>query len=109
MHNAKGINFMKKTKIKISKREENAKRKKKLEALSIKMENSKNKSQSHFLYRREARIRFAMHFRNWTQKMVAKHLKISESYVTRLINGERYNRNFELWLRDFMSFDYFCI
>lgn len=100
---------MKKVQIEISKRAENAKRKQKLEALCTKMDKAKNKTQSHFLYRRESRIRFAMHFRNWTQKMVAKHLKLSESYVTRLINGERYNRNFELWLKNFMSFDYFCI
>lgn len=93
----------------MGKREENKKKKRKMEALCTKMDKAKNKTQSHFLYRREARIRFAMHFRNWTQKMVAKHLNLSESYVTRLINGERYNRNFELRLRDFMSFDYFSI
>jgi|GEM_PF-729833 len=90
----------------MGKREENAKRKRELEALFKKINNGKNKEKSHFLHRREAKIRLGMFFRGYSQKTVAKWLKISESYVTRLINGERYSKSFEKWLKDFLDFDY---
>jgi len=90
----------------MGKREENAKRKLKLKALFEKIDNGKNRYKSHFLHRREARIRFGMFCRGYSQKTVAKWLKISESYVARLINGERYSKAFEKWLKDFLDFDY---
>ena len=36
--------------------------------------------------------------KRYTQKKIAKHLEISEFYVTRLINGERYSSKFEIFL-----------
>lgn len=36
--------------------------------------------------------------KRYNQKKIAKHLEISESYVTRLINGERYSSKFEIFL-----------
>lgn len=52
-----------------------------------------------FLKKRAENIRAKMHEKNLHQKKIAKRLNISESYVTRLINGERYNRDFELFIR----------
>ena len=49
-----------------------------------------------FLKKRENNIRAAMHYKRISQKKMAQKLNISESYVTRLINGERYNREFEI-------------
>ena len=51
-----------------------------------------------FLKKREDTIRFLMQRKRYNQKKIAKHLGISESYVTRLINGERYNPKFEIFL-----------
>ena len=36
--------------------------------------------------------------KRYNQKKIAKYLEISESYVTRLINGERYSSKFEIFL-----------
>ncbi len=52
-----------------------------------------------FLRKRMNTIKKAMHYKRLSQKKLAQKLNISESYVTRLINGERYNREFELFLR----------
>ena len=51
-----------------------------------------------FLKKREETIRFLMKQKRYNQKKIAKHLEISESYVTRLINGERYSSKFEIFL-----------
>lgn len=51
-----------------------------------------------FLKKREETIRFLMKRKRYDQKKIAKHLEISESYVTRLINGERYSSKFEIFL-----------
>lgn len=51
-----------------------------------------------FLKKREETIRFLMQRKRYNQKKIAKHLGISESYVARLINGERYNPKFEIFL-----------
>ena len=51
-----------------------------------------------FLKKREETIRFLMKRKRYNQKKIAKYLEISESYVTRLINGERYNSKFEIFL-----------
>lgn len=51
-----------------------------------------------FLKKREETIRFLMKRKRYNQKKIAKYLKISESYVTRLINGERYSSKFEIFL-----------
>ena len=51
-----------------------------------------------FLKKREETIRFLMKRKRYNQKKIAKYLEISESYVTRLINGERYSGKFEIFL-----------
>ena len=51
-----------------------------------------------FLKKGEETIRFLMKRKRYNQKKIAKHLEISESYVTRLINGERYSSKFEIFL-----------
>lgn len=51
-----------------------------------------------FLKKREETIRILMKRKRYKQKKIAKYLEISESYVTRLINGERYSSKFEIFL-----------
>lgn len=51
-----------------------------------------------FLKKREETVRFLMKRKRYNQKKIAKYLEISESYVTRLINGERYSSKFEIFL-----------
>lgn len=51
-----------------------------------------------FLKKREETIRFLMKRKRYNQKRIAKYLEISESYDTRLINGERYSSKFEIFL-----------
>ena len=51
-----------------------------------------------FLKKREETIRFLMKRKRYNQKKIAKYLEISESYVARLINGERYSSKFEIFL-----------
>lgn len=51
-----------------------------------------------FLKKREETIRFLMKRKRYNQKKIAKYLEISESYVTRLINVERYSSKFEIFL-----------
>ena len=67
------------------------------------------KTKSVFLYRRELAIRFALRQKEFTQKKLAKRLKMTESYVSKLITGERYNRNFEIFIRYDLGIDYFYI
>ncbi len=47
-----------------------------------------------------------MKSKNLTQKKLAKKLKLSESYITRLIKGERYNKNFEFYIYFDLNIDY---
>lgn len=51
-----------------------------------------------FLKKRMENIKRALGYKRMTQKTLAKKLKMSESYITRLINGERYNRAFEIFI-----------
>lgn len=51
-----------------------------------------------FLKKREETIRILMKRKRYNQKKIAKYLEISESYVARLINGERYSSKFEIFL-----------
>ena len=71
---------------------------KKLEALDKKMEHSPNKDNSHFLYRRERMIRLKMALNNYSQKLLAKRLGYTESYISKLIIGDRYNKDFDNFL-----------
>lgn len=59
-----------------------------------------------FLKKREETIRFLMKRKRYNQKKIAKNLEISESYVTRLINGERYNSKFEIFLAIELGLNY---
>ena len=71
---------------------------KQIELLEQKMTKSPNNMKdggSHFLYRRERMIRFKMLQKNMPQKMLAKRLNLTESYISKLITGERYNKDFE--------------
>ena len=83
--------------------------KKQIELLEQKMKrspNNINNGGSHFLYRRERMIRFKMLQKNMSQKMLAKSLNLTESYISKLITGERYNQEFELFMRKFLQLDY---
>ncbi len=51
-----------------------------------------------FLKKRMENIKRALAYKRITQKALSKKLKMSESYITRLINGERYNREFEIFI-----------
>ena len=78
----------------------------KLEFIEQKMMKSPNKNKSLFLYRRERMIRYKLLCREISQKQLAKHLKLTESYIARLITGERYNQNFEIFLKNNLEVNY---
>jgi len=59
-----------------------------------------------FLKKRKAAIKGALKVRSITQKELAKELKITESYLTRLIEGTRYSRKFEEWIQLALRIDY---
>ena len=82
---------------------------KQIELLEQKMKrspNNMNNGGSHFLYRRERMIRFKMLQKNMPQKMLAKRLNLTESYISKLITGERYNKDFEKFLYRYLEMDY---
>ena len=76
-----------------------------LEQKMSKSPNSMKDGGSHFLYRRERMIRFKMLQKNMPQKMLAKKLNLTESYISKLITGERYNQDFEIFLRKILQLD----
>lgn len=83
--------------------------KEQLEKLEQKMSKSPNNMTnggSHFLYRRERMIRFEMLQQNIPQKMLAKRLNLTESYISKLITGERYNQDFERYIAKILDVDY---
>lgn len=85
---------------------------KQIELLEQKMSKSPNnmeKGGSHFLYRREKMIRFKMLQKNMPQKMLAKQLNLTESYISKLIIGERYNKDFERYIIHILDVNYCCI
>jgi len=59
-----------------------------------------------FLTKRMYNIKGAMRARYITQKKIAKILGLSESYIARLIKGERYNRAFEIYIGTELSINY---
>lgn len=86
--------------------------KKQIELLEQKMSkspNNMNNGGSHFLYRRERMIRFKMLQKNISQKMLAKRLNLTESYISKLIIGERYNKDFERYIIHILDVNYCCI
>ena len=81
---------------------------KQIELIEQKMSKSPNNMKdggSHFLYRRERMIRFKMLQKNMPQKMLAKRRNLTESYISKLITGERYNQDFEIFLRKILQLD----
>ena len=83
-----------------------------IELLEQKMSKSPNSMKdggSHFLYRRERMIRFKMLQKNMSQKMLAKKLNLTESYISKLITGERYNKYFEILKHHFGNFEFFLL
>ncbi len=85
---------------------------KQIELLEQKMKrspNNINNGGSHFLYRRERMIRFKMLQKNMPQKMLAKRLNLTESYISKLITGERYNKDFERYIIHILDVNYCCI
>lgn len=59
-----------------------------------------------FLKKRANNIRAKMYSKRMTQKKIAQMLNLSESYITRLINGERYSREFEIFIYYEFGFSY---
>ena len=80
-----------------------------LEQKMSKSPNNMNNGGSHFLYRRERMIRFKMLQKNIPQKMLAKRLNLTESYISKLITGERYNQDFEKYIIYILDVNYCCI
>lgn len=78
----------------------------KLELVEQKISKSPNRNGSRFLYRRERMIRYKLIFHEITQKRLAKELNLTESYITRLITGERYNQDFEMFLKNNLEINY---
>ena len=87
-------------------------KKKELQSIDyIKERADKNlvKTKGVFLYRRELAIRLALRQKEFTQKKLAKRLKVTESYISKLITGERYSKDFEFFVRYDLGVDYFGI
>ena len=82
---------------------------KQIELLEQKMSKSPNNMTnggSHFLYRRERMIRFKMLQQKKKKKMLAKRLNLTESYISKLITGERYNQDFERYVARVLDVNY---
>lgn len=80
-----------------------------LERKMSKSPNNINNGGSHFLYRRERMIRFKMLKQDISQKMLAKRLCLTESYISKLITGERYNKDFERYIARILDVNYCCL
>lgn len=80
-----------------------------LEQKMSKSPNNMNNGGSHFLFRRERMIRFKMLQQNIPQKMLAKRLNLTESYISKLITGKRYNKDFERYITTVLEVNYCCI
>ena len=86
--------------------------KKQIELLEQKMSkspNNMNNGGSHFLYRREKMIRFKLLQQKLSQKTLAKRLNLTESYISKLITGKRYNQDFERYIIHILDVNYCCI
>jgi len=78
----------------------------KLEQKMLKSPNNVNNGGSHFLLRRERMIGFKMLQQNIPQKMLARRLNLTESYISKLITGERYNQDFEKYIARILYVNY---
>ena len=54
-------------------------------------------------------IRFKMLKQDISQKMLAKRLCLTESYISKLITGERYNKDFERYIARILDVNYCCL
>ena len=81
----------------------------KLEQKMLKSSHNMDNGGSHFLYRRERMIRFKMLQQNIPQKILAKRLNLSESYISKLITGERYNQEFERYIARILDVNYYFL
>ena len=77
-----------------------------LEQKMAKSPNNMNNGGSHFLYHREQMIRFKLMQAGFSQKKLAKHLNLTESYISKLITGERYNQDFEKYIIHILDVNY---
>jgi predicted XRE-type DNA-binding protein len=59
-----------------------------------------------FLKKRKIAIKKALKSKNVCQKELARELKITESYLSRLVDGTRYSRQFEEFLETVLHLDY---
>ena len=59
-----------------------------------------------FLKKREETIKFLMKKKKYNQKKIVEKLNLSESYITRLINGQRYNNQFEIFIMYELGLNY---
>lgn len=59
-----------------------------------------------FLKKRKDMIKGKMLLKRINQKKLAKILDMSESYVTRLIDGTRYNSKFEIYIAPELGVNY---
>ena len=59
-----------------------------------------------FLKKREETIKFLMKKKKYNQKKIAEKLNLSESYITILINGQRYNNQFEIFIMYELGLNY---
>lgn len=80
-----------------------------LEQKMSKSPNNMNSGGSHFLYRRERMIRFKLLQTGISQKKLAKRLNLTESYISKLITGERYNKDFEKYIIHILGVNYCCL
>lgn len=80
---------------------------KKVDDINKKLERYDEKNQ--FLKYREGAIRFGLLKNNYTQKLLAKRLGLTESYISKLIKGERYCREFEFFVRFNLDVDYLSL
>lgn len=80
-----------------------------LEQKMSKSPNNMNNGGSHFLYHRERMIRFKMRQKNMSQKILAKRLNLTESYISKLITGEQYNKDFERYIIHILDVNYCCL
>lgn len=80
-----------------------------LEQKMLKSPNNMNNGGSHFLCRREKMIRFKLLQQKLSQKTLAKRLNLTESYISKLITGKRYNQDFERYIIHILDVNYCCI
>ena len=80
-----------------------------LEQKMLKSPNNMNNGGSHFLCRRERMIRFKLMQAGISQKIIAKRLNLTESYISKLIIGERYNKDFERYIAKILDVNYCCL